>query len=167
MGVFGCPDEPGEFWMTSKRYRVKLTAEEREELKALTTKGRVSARKQTHGRILLQCDECREDGGRTDGEIAEALGIGVATVARVRRRCVEEGLEAALNRKEQLNRRAKVLDGEAEARLVAIACGDPPEGYARWSLRLLADRLVECEIVDGVSRETVRRTLKKTTLNRG
>ena len=87
---------------------------------------------------------------------------------RVRRRCVEEGLEAALNRKEQLNRRAKVvLDGEAEARLVAIACGDLPEGYARWSLRLLADRLVECEIVDGVSRETVRRTLKKTTLNRG
>ena len=106
-------------------------------------------------------------GWRTDGEIAEALGIGVATVARVRRRCVEEGLEAALNRKEQLNRRAKVLDGEAEARLVAIACGDRPEGYARWSLRLLADRLVECEIVDGVSRETVRRTLKKTTLNRG
>ncbi len=79
-------------------------------------------------------------GWRTDGEIAEALGIGVATVARVRRRCVEEGLAAALNRKEQLNRRAKVLDGEAEARLVAIACGDPPEGYARWSLRLLADR---------------------------
>ena len=153
--------------MTTKRYRVKLTAEEREELKALTTKGRVSARKQMHGRILLQCDECREDGGRTDGEIAEALGIGVSTVVRVRRRYVEEGLEAALNRKEQLNRRAKVLDGEAEARLVAIACGDPPEGYARWSLRLLADRLVECEIVDGVSRETVRRTLKKTTLNRG
>ena len=86
----------------------------------------------------------------------------------MRRRCVEEGLEAALNRKEQLNRRAKVLlDGEAEARLVAIACGDPAEGYARWSLRLLADRLVECEIVDGVSRETVRRTLKKTILSRG
>ncbi len=82
--------------MTSKRYRVKLTAEEREELKALTTKGRVSARKQTHGRILLQCDEYREDGGRTDGEIAEALGIGVSTVVRVRRRCVEEGLEARL-----------------------------------------------------------------------
>ena len=75
-------------------------------------------------------------GWRTDGAIAEALGIGVATVARVRRRCVEEGLEAALNRKEQLNRRAKVLDGEAEARLVAIACGDPPEGYARWSVAL-------------------------------
>ena len=84
-------------------------------------------------------------------------------MVRVRRRCVEEGLEAALNRKEQLNRRAKVLlDGEAEARLVAIACGDPAEGYARWSLRLLADRLVECE-----SRETVRRTLKKTILSRG
>ena len=147
--------------MTTKRYRVKLTAEEREELKALTTKGRVSARKQTHARILLQCDEGREAGGQTDSASAETLDIGVSTVVRVRRRCVEEGLEAALNRKEQLNRRAKVLDGEAEARLVAIACGDPPEGYARWSLRLLADRLVEYEIVDGVSRETVRRTLKK------
>ena len=93
--------------------------------------------------------------------------MGEATVACVRRRLVEEGLEAALNRKEQVNRRAKVLDGDAEARLVAIACSDPPEGYARWSLRLLAGRLVVCEIVEKVSRETVRRTLKKTTLNRG
>ena len=114
--------------MTTKRYRVKLIAEEREELKALTTRGRISARKQTHARILLQCDECREDGGRTDGEIAEALDIGESTVVRVRRRCVEKGLEAALNRKEQLKRRAKVLDGEAESRLVAIARGNPPEG---------------------------------------
>ena len=86
--------------MTTKRYRVKLTAEEREELKVLTTKGRVSARKQTHARILLQCDECQEDGGRTDGEIAEALDVGESTVVRVRRRCVGEGLEAVLNRKE-------------------------------------------------------------------
>ena len=86
---------------------MKLTAEEREELKALTMKGRVSARKQTHGRILLQCDECREDGGRTDGAIVEALGIGVATVARVRRRCVEEGLEAALNRKVSMSSRCQ------------------------------------------------------------
>ena len=153
--------------MTIKRYRVQLTGEEREELQGLTMKGRVSARKQTHARILLQCDEGREDGGRTDCEVAGALDMGEATVACVRRRLVEEGLEAALNRQEQVNRRAKVLDGDAEARLVAIACSDPPEGYARWSLRLLADRLVACEIVEKVSRETVRRTLKKTTLNRG
>ena len=100
----------------------------------------------------------REDGRPV--RLRRALDTGVSTVVGVRRRCVEEELEGDLNRKEQLNRRAKVLDGEAEARLVAIACGDPPEGYARWSLRLLADRLMEREIVDGVSRETVRRTLK-------
>ncbi len=95
--------------MTIKRYRVRLTTEECEALQDLTRKGRVSARKQTHARSLLQCDEGRENGGRTDCEIAEALDVGIATtVARVRRRCVEEGLEAALDRKEQLNRRAKL-----------------------------------------------------------
>ena len=85
----------------------------------------------------------------------------------MRRRCVEEGIEAALNWKRQLNRRPRVLDGEAEARLVAIACGDPPNGCAKWTLRLLADRLVECEIVGAVGAETVRRTPKKTISSRG
>ncbi len=160
-------DEQGVFTMPNKTYRVRLTGAERGDLKALANKGRASARKQTHARILLQCDEGREGGGRIDGEIADALDIGVATVARVRRRCVEEGIEAALNRKRQLNRRPRVLDGEAEARLVAIACGDPPNGCAKWTLRLLADRLVECEIVGAVSAETVRRTLKKTISSRG
>ena len=123
-----------------------MTAGAREELKALTTQGRVSARQQAHARILLPCGEGREDGGRTGCEIAEVLDAGVSTVARVRRRCVEEGLEAALNRKEPLNRRAKVvLDGEAEARLVAIACGEPPAGYAR-SVVVALPR----ESVDGV-----------------
>ena len=131
-------------------------------VEALANKGRTSARKQIHTRILLQCDEGPEGGARRDMEIADALDIGVATVARVRRRCVEEGIESALSRKRQANRRRKVLDGAAEARLVAIACGDPPEGRVRWTLQLLADRLVECEIVDAVSAETVRRTLKKT-----
>ena len=153
--------------MPNKTYRMELAEAEREQLKALANKGRASARKQTHARILLQCDEGREGGGRTDREVADGLDIGVATVARVRRRCVEEGIESALNRKRQLNRRPKVLDGEAEARLVAIACGDPPEGRVKWTMRLLADRLVECEIVGAVSAETVRRTLKKTNSNLG
>ena len=150
--------------MPNKTYRMELAEAEREQLKALANKGRASARKQTHARILLQCDEGREGGGRTDREVADGLDIGVATVARVRRRCVEEGIESALNRKRQLNRRPRVLDGEAAARLVAIACGDPPEGRVKWTMRLLADRLVECEIVGAVSAETVRRTLKKNEL---
>ena len=98
-----------------------------------------------------------------DEEIARVLQVGSATVERVRRRCVEEGIEAALDRKEQLRRRPKKLDGAAEARLIAIACGEPPEGRARWTLKLLADRLVECEIVDAIHPETVRKTLKKRT----
>lgn len=153
--------------MPRKIYRVRLTDEERGDLKSLTNKGRASARRQTHARILLLCDEDREGGGRTDAEIAEALDIGSATVGRVRRRCVEEGVEAALERKPQRNRRSKVLDGEAEARLVAAACGEPPEGRAKWTLRLLAERLVELEVVESVSIETVRRTLEKTISSRG
>ena len=153
--------------MPSKIYRLRLADEERESLKSLANVGRASARKQTHARILLLCDEGREGGGRTDAEVADALDIGIATVARVRRRCVEEGVEAALNRKPQRNRRPRVLDGEAEARLVATACGEPPAGRAKWTLRLLADRLVELEVVESVSVETVRRTLKKTISSRG
>ena len=153
--------------MSAKKYRVRLTAEERTGLKALVSKGRAAAYKQTHARILLQCDEDREDGGRLDGEIAEALDVGMSTVARVRRRCVEEGLEAAPNRRRQVNRRPKVLDGDAEARLVAVACGEPPEGRAKWTLRLLADRLVELEVVEAVSAETVRRTPRKTISSLG
>ncbi len=148
--------------MPSKIHRLRLTDAEREDRKSLANRGRASARKQTHARILLLCDEGRAGGGRTDAEVADALDIGSATVARVRRRCVEEGVEAALNRKRQVNRRPKVLDGEAEARLVATACGESPEGCARWTLRLLADRLVELGVVESVSVETVRRTLKKT-----
>lgn len=153
--------------MAEKIYRVRLTEEEREELKALANIGRGSARRQTHARILLGCDENREGGARTDADLADALDIGERTVSRVRQRCVEEGIEAALERRPQANRRRKVLDGEAEARLVAVACGEPPEGCAKWTLRLLADRLVELEVVESVSTETVRRALKKTSSSRG
>ena len=102
-----------------------------------------------------------------DEEIARSLQIGNATVERVRRRCVEEGVEAALGRKEQLRRRQKKLDGLGEAHLIALACGEPPESRAGWTLQLLADRLVECEIVESISTETVRQTLKKTNSNLG
>ena len=101
----------------------------------------------------------------TDEEIARSLQIASATVERVRRRCVEEGIEAALGRKEQQRRRPRKLDGAAEAHLIAMAYGEPPEGRARWTLRLLADRLVEWEIVDSIHPETVRKTLKKTNSN--
>ena len=146
----------------AKKYRIELTTEEQQELKALVSKGRAAAYKQTHARILLLSDETRKDGGLTDEEVARSLEIASATVERIRRRCVEEGIEAALGRKEQQRRRPKKLDGAAEAHLIALACGEPPEGRVSWTLRLLADRLVECEIVESIHPETVRKTLKKT-----
>lgn len=102
-----------------------------------------------------------------DEEIARVLKVGNATVERVRRRCVEEGLERALGRKEQLNRRPKKLDGQGEAHLIALACSQPPEGRVSWTLQMLAEGLVEREIVDSISTETVRQTLKKTTSSLG
>ena len=153
--------------MPAKRYRVELTPEEREEIKALVSRGRSAAYKQTHARILLMSDEAQDDLPMTDEGIARALKIGHATVERVRRRCVEEGIEAALNRKKQLRRRAKKLDGEAEAHLIATACSEAPQGRASWTLKLLADRLVEREIVDSISTETVRKALKKTNSSHG
>jgi len=148
--------------MGIKKYVVRLSAEEREGLKALVSKGRASARKIAHARVLLKVDA---DGpGWTDQEAAEAFGIRANTVRDVRQRFVEQGLEAALERKrrdEPPTRRK--LDGAGEARLIAMACGEPPEGRARWTLRLLAGKMIELEIVDDISHETVRRTLKKTS----
>ena len=148
--------------MSARKYRVQLTGEERQELKALVSRGRAAAYRQTHARILMLSDEAQGDGAMKDEEIAGSLQIGSATVERVRRRCVEEGVEAALGRREQLRRRPKKLDGSGEAHLIALACGEPPEGRSSWTLKLLADRLVECEIVESISPETVRQTLKKT-----
>ena len=161
--------------MSVKKYRVKLTTEERQELKALVSRGRAAAYKQTHARVLLLSDEGQGDGAMKDEEIARALRIGCSTVERVRRRCVEEGVDAALERRAQIRRRRKKLDGQGEAHpvsstgqaLVALACGEPPQGRASWTLKLLADRLVECEIVDRISPETVRQTLKKTNSSPG
>ena len=150
-----------------KRYRVRLSEEEQQGLRSLVSKGRAAAYKQTHARILLLCDENQADGAMKDEEIARALKLGTATVERVRRRGVEEGLEAALGRRQQLNRRQRKLDGAGEAHLIALTCSQPPEGRAGWTLRLLADQLVECEIVDSISTETVRQTLKKTNSSPG
>ena len=151
----------------TKKYRIRLTTDEQKELKTLVSRGRTAAYKQTHARILLMSDESRPDGGMTDADISRSLGVGLSMVERVRRRCVEEGIESALNRNKQLRRRQKRLDGEGEARLIAIACGEPPDGRAKWTLKLLADRLVEWEIVETISTETVRRVLKKTNSSRG
>ena len=153
--------------MPTKKYRIRLTTDEQQELKALVSRGRTAAYKQTHARILLMSDEAREDGGMKDADISRALGVGLSMVERVRRRCVEEDIESALNRRKQLRRRRKILDGEGEARLIAMACGEPPEGRAGWTLKLLADQLVECEIVETISTETVRMVLKKTNSSRG
>ena len=162
-----------------KKYRVQLTEEEQQELRALVSTGRAAAYKQTHARILLLSNEGCGGGGLKDEEIGRSLAhfkqVGTATVERVRRRCVEEGVAAALGRKEQLNRRSKKLDGQGEAHpvsstgqaLIALACGEPPEGRAGWTLKLLADRLVEWEIVASISPETVRQTLKKTNSSPG
>ena len=154
----------------AKKYCVGLTGEEQEELKelkALVSKGRAAAYKQTHARILLLSDENQTEGAMRDEEIARALKVGTATVERVRRRCVEEGVEAALGRREQLRRRERKLDGSGQAHLMALACSQPPEGRVSWTLQMLADGLVEREIVDSISAETVRRTLKKTNSSLG
>lgn len=145
-----------------KKYIVRLTAEEREELKVLVSKGRASARKIGRARVLLKVDA---DGPSwTDEQTADALGMRTNTVAEIRQRFVEQGMERALERKrpDEPPRRRK-LDGVGEARLIAMACGEPPEGRARWTLRLLAGQMVELAIVDGISHETVRQTLKKTS----
>ncbi len=144
-----------------KRYVVDLTEIERTRLLDLTSKGRVSARKLNRAHILLQAHE-----GRTDEAIAAALHVSKSTVERVRRRFVMGNLEFALTEQMRPGARRK-LDGKQEAYLVATACSSPPEGRNRWTLQLLADRLVELKVVDSISRDTIRRTLKKTISSRG
>jgi transposase len=135
--------------------------------KQLLSKGRVAAYKQLHGRILLLADQGPHGGEKmSDTAIARALDCGQATVERIRKRFVMEGFEAELGRKHRTNYEYK-LDGKDEAHLIALACGKPPKGYNRWTLRLLADKMVELEYVDSLSYQTVRRTLKKTNLSLG
>ena len=140
--------QPKESKLPKKKYVVTLTVEERTYLRDLISKGKSSALKQRHARILLKTDQGPAGEHWIDEAIQRALDVHPATVERVRKRFVEEGLEAALKRKEQKNRKAKKIDGQVEAQLVALACSEPPEGRKRWTLQLLADRLVALEIVD-------------------
>jgi len=140
-----------------KKYIVTLTDTERQTLKALTSTGRGAARRLAHARILLKADQ-----GLTDEAIAQAVEVSRPTVERVRKRLVEESLEAALDPRRTGRPRARRLDGHQEAQLIALACSVPPAGQLRWTLRLLAEKMVELEYVDSLSYETVRRTLKKT-----
>jgi hypothetical protein len=151
--------------MSAKKYHVSLTEGERDELLRLSKSQRHSERKRA--RILLLADEAKEGGADKDSAIAQAVKVAPLTVNRVRQRFAERGLHKSLAHKEQETRKARVLDGKAEAFLVALTCSAAPEGYARWSLRLLKDALIEQQIVDAIGKETVRQTLKKTRLNRG
>ena len=146
-----------------KKYRVTLTADERGHLTTLIATGTAAALKLTHARILLKADAAPGGPAWTDDRIADAVEVSTDTVGRVRQRFVEDGLDAALARKPQARpSRERKLDGAAEARLIALACSEAPAGRKAWTLRMLADKLVELEVVEAVSHETVRRTLKKT-----
>lgn len=151
-----------------KKYTVTLILEERQQLHDLIAAGKAAAKKLAHARILLKADAAPGGPNWTDERIAQAVEVSTDTVARIRQRFVEHGLEAALVRKQQDRpSRQPVLDGRAEARLIALACSAPPEGRQEWTMQLLADRLVELKVVDTVSDETVRRALKKTRSSRG
>ncbi len=146
-----------------KKYPVVLTGPERQQLQALIAAGTAPARKLTHARVLLKADQAPGGPGWVDEAIAAAVEVSQPTVARIRKQYVEQGLEAALNRRPPRREYERKLDGKQEAHLIALTCSAPPAGYTRWSLRLLADRLVELEIAEEVSYQTVRRLLKKTT----
>jgi transposase len=153
--------------MPAKKYIVALSCGERESLDNLTTTGKTAAYKLNHARILLKADINQDGGGWRDQDISDALDISVSTIERVRQRFVEESLEVALSRQTLSRTKPRLLDGEQEAHLIALACGEAPEGQGKWSLRLLADQLVELGHVPSISHETVRQTLKKTNSNPG
>ena len=151
----------------AKKYRVTLTADERRTLTSMINAGTASARTLTHARILLKADQAPSGPAWTDQAIHDALDVGLSTIARVRERFVEESIEAALQRRTPACTRERLLDGSKEAHLLALTCSPPPAGQERWSLRLLATKLVELEYVAQVSHETVRQTLKKTNSSPG
>lgn len=144
-----------------KLHIVRLTAEERSRLRDLVRKGRAAAHKRRHAEVLLLVDEGEHGPALGDRLAAERAEVTSRTVAGIRQRCVLEGLDAALERRKRSRERSRVLDGEAEARLVAVACSEPPEGCARWTLHLLADEMKRLRVVETVSHETVRQVLKK------
>ncbi len=151
-----------------KKYIVRLSTEERDQLKKLLTGGRGSVRIFTRARILLKADQSSDGPSWSDEKISEAFDVSVLTVQRIRKQLVKEGFDAVLSRQEyQLKKPRRKIDGDLEAHLIALACSKAPEGRSRWTLRLLADSFVELGFVNCISRETVRRTLKKTNLSLG
>jgi transposase len=147
------------------KFIVRLTGEQRQELEQLAATGKRSAATITRARILLKADA--DTGGWADDRIAEALDISAATVARIRKKFAQQGLEAAVHRQRPTGRQYRKLDGAQEAQLAALACSPPPEGEARWTMKLLADKLVELEVVESIDPATVCRVLKKTRSSRG
>jgi hypothetical protein len=151
-----------------KKYIVTLTKEERDSLRGITSKGKHKSQKVINALILLGCDEGEFQGRRsTNEEISRVLKIGMRKIDRIKKRFVESGMEITLNGQKGNRIYAKKADGDFEAHLIALSCSDPPEGFAKWSLRLLADQVVELKYIDKVSHETIRQVLKKTNLNLG
>lgn len=149
------------------KYVVRLSRAERESVENLVARGRVAKATRQRAQVLLRADEGEAGPGASDEQIADLVGVSLLTVHRTRQRLVEEGLEATLHRKPAANRQYRKLDGAQEAQLVALACSAPPAGRVSWTMQLLADRLVELEVVDSIGQETVRTTLKKTFCNLG
>ena len=151
-----------------KKYMVRLSRDERMALKKYSTSGRGPARSFIRARILLKADQSERGPAWSDEQISEALDVTVQTVERVRKQLVEEGFDAVLSRREYRQKVSrKKIDGDVEARLIALSCSEPPEGRSRWTLRLLADKVVELGYLDTISHEAIRQTLKKTKLNHG
>ena len=144
-----------------KRYVVKLTSDERDQLERLINRGREAAYRRRHAQVLMLVDEGEYGPGLFDRDAAERTGFTRRTVEQIRERCVTEGLPEALERKKRSRSRTQKLDGEGEARLISLACSDAPEGYARWTLHMLADQLIELNVVESISHECVRQVLKK------
>ena len=149
------------------RYKVTLTEEERNELEGLTKKGNIEARRFKYARALLLCDAGPECPSWKVADVADALGVTSRSIEHLKKRFVEGGLDAALDKRTGNRIYAKRTDGDFEAHLIALSCSEPPEGFARWSLRLLADKVVELNYIDSISHETVRRILKKTRSSLG
>ncbi len=151
-----------------KKYIVTLTQKERDNLKKIKSRGKHKSQKVINALILLGCDEGEfQEKRSTNEEISRVLKIGMRKIDRIKKRFVEEGIEITLNGKKGNRVYLKKADGDFEAHLIALSCSDPPEGFTRWSLRLLADKVIELEYIDNVSHETIRQVLKKTRLNLG
>ncbi len=148
--------------MPAKKYKVALSAEERQTLQQITTTGKTAAYKMNRARILLKADENQADGGWGDQALSDALDVSVATIERVRQQFVEEGCLAVLSYKQRESSRTRILDGAKEAHLIALTCSDAPDGRAEWTLRLLAEQMVVRGYVEQISHETIRKALKKT-----